>query len=202
MAAPLTTGQLSTLPWVGFVPDDVASAPPVAVTRLAEALGLAPGALRSYGRRAHTRSDHLGQVAKYLGWKNAAAGSQEMKELEQFLTDRAMEHDSPTLLFNLAREYLMSAKVIRPGAITLAKMVGAAREAAGELTSHKVAHLLTMQVRSDLDLLLKVDAGLGLRLRRGRRRAGCRRRWSVGAGPAAPDQAVSIQNRGLSGSVR
>lgn len=153
--------QLSTLPWLGFVPDDVASAPPVAVARLAKALGLAPGALRGYGRRAHTRSDHLGQVAKYLGWKNASAGSQEMKELEQFLTDRAMEHDSPTLLFNLAREYLMSAKVIRPGAITLAKMVGAARAAAGELTSHKVAHLLTTQVRSDLDLLLKVDAGLG-----------------------------------------
>ena len=48
------------------------------------------------------------------------------KELEQFLLDRAMEHDSPTLLFNLAREYLMSAKVIRPGAVTLAKMVGTA----------------------------------------------------------------------------
>ncbi|MEQ4725751.1 DUF4158 domain-containing protein [Nonomuraea sp. B19D2] len=143
------------------MPDDVASAPPVAVARLAKALGLAPGALRGYGRRAHTRSDHLAQVAKYLGWKNASAGSQEMKELEQFLTDRAMEHDSPTLLFNLAREYLMSAKVIRPGAITLAKMVGAARAAAGELTLHKVAHLLTEQVRSDLDLLLKVDAGLG-----------------------------------------
>ncbi|PZG52237.1 hypothetical protein C1I98_07005 [Spongiactinospora gelatinilytica] len=84
-----------------------------------------------------------------------------MKELEQFLQDRAMEHDSPTLLFNLAREYLMSAKVIRPGAIALAKLVGTARAAAGELTSHKVAHVLTAQVRSDLDLLLKVDAGLG-----------------------------------------
>jgi hypothetical protein len=36
--------------------------------------------------------------------------SREMKELEQFLLDRAMEHDSPTLLFNLAREYLMSAR--------------------------------------------------------------------------------------------
>jgi hypothetical protein len=45
-----------------------------------------------------------------------------MKELGQFLLDRAMEHDSPTLLFNLAREYLMSAKVIRPGTVTLAKM--------------------------------------------------------------------------------
>lgn len=30
--------QLSTLPWLGFVPDDVASAPPVAVARLAEQL--------------------------------------------------------------------------------------------------------------------------------------------------------------------
>ncbi|MGN9846690.1 DUF4158 domain-containing protein [Nonomuraea sp. H19] len=38
--------------------------------------------------------------------------------------DRAMEHHSPTLLFNLAREHLMAAKVIRPGALVLAKMVG------------------------------------------------------------------------------
>jgi TnpA family transposase len=154
--------QLSTLPWLGFVPDDVALAPPVAVARLAEQLGLDPGALRGYGKRAHTRSDHLNKVARYLGWKTAAAGSREMKELEQFLLDRAMEHDSPTLLFNLGREYLMSAKVIRPGAVTLAKMVGTARAGAAELTSQKVAHLLTSQVRQDLDLLLADDIGLGM----------------------------------------
>lgn len=154
--------QLSTLPWLGFVPDDVASAPPAAVARLAEQLGLDPGALRGYGKRAHTRSDHLNKVARYLGWKTAAAGSREMKELEQFLLDRAMEHDSPTLLFNLGREYLMSAKVIRPGAVTLAKMVGTARAGAAELTSQKVAHLLTSQVRQDLDLLLADDIGLGM----------------------------------------
>ncbi len=55
--------QLATLPWLGFVPDDVASAPPAAVARLAERLGLDPGALRGYGRRAQTRSDHLTKVA-------------------------------------------------------------------------------------------------------------------------------------------
>src|SRR6266699_3548575 len=154
--------QLATLPWLGFVPDDVASAPPAAVGRLAERLGLDPGALRGYGRRAQTRSDHLAKVARYLSWKTAPDGSREMKELEQFLLDRAMEHDSPTLLFNLAREYLMSAKVIRPGAVTLAKMVGTARAGAGELTSQKVGHLLTLQVRQDLDLLMTYDAGLGM----------------------------------------
>ena len=134
----------------------------VSGARLAEQLGLDPGALCGYGKRAHTRSDHLNKVARYLGWKTAAAGSREMKELEQFLLDRAMEHDSPTLLFNLGREYLMSAKVIRPGALTLAKMVGTARAGAAELTSQKVAHLLTSQVRQDLDLWLADDIGLGM----------------------------------------
>ena len=85
-----------------------------------------------------------------------------MKELEQFLLDRAMEHDSPTLLFSLAREYLVSAKVIRPGAIVLAKMVGTARKGAGDLTAQMVGHLLTGEVRADLDRMLLVDAGLGM----------------------------------------
>jgi Domain of unknown function (DUF4158) len=66
--------QLSTLPWLGFVPDDVVSAPSAAVARLAEHLGLDPGALRGYGKRAQTRSDHLTKVANYLGWKTAADG--------------------------------------------------------------------------------------------------------------------------------
>lgn len=33
---------LSTLPWLGFVPDKVSSAPPVAVARLADQLGVDP----------------------------------------------------------------------------------------------------------------------------------------------------------------
>jgi hypothetical protein len=83
--------QLCSLPWLGFVPDDVSAAPPAAVARVAERLGVTPAALRLYGKRDQTRSDHLGQVAKYLEWQTAPAGSQAMKELEQFLLDRAMD---------------------------------------------------------------------------------------------------------------
>ncbi len=53
------------MPWLGFVPDDVA--PPVAVARLAERLGLDPAELDGYGRREQTRSDHLRLVAGSLG---------------------------------------------------------------------------------------------------------------------------------------
>ncbi|MGP3921925.1 DUF4158 domain-containing protein [Streptomyces sp. 8N616] len=35
--------QLCTLPWLGFVPDDVASAPPAAVARLSEHLQIPVG---------------------------------------------------------------------------------------------------------------------------------------------------------------
>lgn len=51
-----------------------------------------------------------------------------MKELDEFLLGRAMEHDSPTLLFRRACEYLVSAKVIRPGPVIVVKRVAHARE--------------------------------------------------------------------------
>jgi hypothetical protein len=59
-----------------------------------------------------------------------------------------MEHDSPTLSFNLARDSPMPAKAIGPGALILAKMIGTARKDAGDLASDKVAHLPTDQVRA------------------------------------------------------
>jgi hypothetical protein len=154
--------QLCTLPWLGFVPDDLWSVPQAAVLRLANQLAVFPGVLEQYGRRAQTRSDHLKLVLKYLDWKTVPTGGEPLKELEQFLQNRAMEHDTPSLLFHQAAEFLVSAHVTRPGVVTLMEMVATARTGAGALTSEKVGHLLTGQVRGDLDRLLIHDAGLGM----------------------------------------
>ncbi|MEW9556498.1 DUF4158 domain-containing protein [Nonomuraea sp. NPDC050783] len=154
--------QLCTLPWLGFVPDDIWSAPQAAVQRLANQLAIFPGALAQYGRRAQTRSDHLKLVLKYLDWKPVPTGGETLKELEQFLLDRAMEHDTPSLLFHQAAEHLISSKVVRPGVVVLMKMVGAARNAAGALTSEKVDHLLTGPMQAELDRLLVFDEELGM----------------------------------------
>ncbi|WP_250904995.1 Tn3 family transposase [Nonomuraea sp. NEAU-A123] len=153
--------QLCTLPWLGFVPDDIRSVPQAAVQRLANQLAVFRGALEQYGRRAQTRSDHLKLVLKYLGWKPVPTRGETLKELEQFLLDRAMEHDTPSLLFHQAAEYLISSKVVRPGVVVLMKMVGSARNAAGALTSEKVDHLLTGPMRADLDRLLVHDPEIG-----------------------------------------
>jgi hypothetical protein len=100
-------------PWLGFVPDEVSSAPLVAIGRLADRLNIPTTELAGYGDRTRTRTDHLREVVRYSGWR--PVGVPEWKELDEFLFARAMEHDSPKLLFGLACEYLLSERVVRPG---------------------------------------------------------------------------------------
>ena len=151
---------LCTLPWLGFVPDDVAAAPPVAVARLADQLAVDPGVLRHYGRRAKTRTEHLRLVAQYRGWR--VPTSLEFKEFDEFLLARAMEHDSPTLLFRLACEYLISVQVIRPGPVTVLERVAHARAEAQRETYDRLAHEFTPQRCAGLDGLLVVDPAVGM----------------------------------------
>ncbi len=151
---------LCTLPWLGFVPDRLVTAPPVAVARLAEQLNVDATAIGSYGRRAQTRTEHLRLVAQHLGWR--AAGSLEYKELDEFLLARALEHDSPTLLFGMGCEYLISARVIRPSPDTVVRRVAHAREQAQRETYDRLAHEFTPARCAELDALLVTDASLGV----------------------------------------
>jgi hypothetical protein len=90
--------QLSTLPWLGWIPDDLAACPPFALDRLALALGIAPdissALLAEYGGwQGRTRREHRARVLARLGWRLCAAG--ERKLLDEFLLARALEHDAP-----------------------------------------------------------------------------------------------------------
>ena len=153
--------QLCTLPWLGFVPDDVRAVPLVAVARLGAQLNVDPGLLVTYGEREQTRTDHLLLVAEYRGWNPPPAGGVALQALQEFVLGRAMEHDSPSLLFSLACEYLLSAKTVRPGVLTMLRLVATARSTANSLTYEKVSHLLTDQMTSDLDRLLNFDDAMG-----------------------------------------
>ncbi|MEI6624549.1 MAG: DUF4158 domain-containing protein, partial [Actinomycetes bacterium] len=150
---------LCTLPWLGFVPDDLHSAPAAAVTRLTATLGVSITAVASYAARSQTRTEHLREAAAFLGWRTTT--EVDVKELDQFLMARAMEHDAPGVLFELACERLRGAQLIRPGPVWLVQRVAAAREAAKAQTFTRLEHLLTPQRITDLDGLLSVDDELG-----------------------------------------
>jgi hypothetical protein len=76
-----TSVQLCSLPWLGFVPDEITAAPEEAATRLADRLGIPVAELAGYGQRAQTRTDHLREIVRYLGWR--PAGMPEWKELDE-----------------------------------------------------------------------------------------------------------------------
>ncbi|MEV0313661.1 DUF4158 domain-containing protein [Nonomuraea fuscirosea] len=196
--------QLCVLPWLGFVPADVPSAPSAAVARLSERLRISVGELARYGGREQTRSSHLQQVARYLGWRTA--GELERKELDEFLLARAMEHDSPSLLFRLACEHLVSSRVIRPGVVTLLERVAAARgPLAGRLTSviavrrgpRRVGRPAGGQCGASRRGRAATDRPVALASRRGkpppvwRTGQSGRRRWTRRGRPTAEDRCVT-----------
>ena len=157
--------QLCSLPWLGFVPDDVTVVPAAAVARLAERLDIPAGDLAGYGQRGQTRTEHLREVLAYTGWRTVDRPG--WKELDEFLFARAMEHDSPKLLFRLACEYLASQRMVRPGVILLLEHVASARERARAETWMLLAHLVSEDQgegalrRRELDRLLVADVELG-----------------------------------------
>ena len=151
--------QLCTLPWLGFVPDEVAAAPAAVAARLSEKLGIPVGELRGYGARGQTRTDHLREVAAHLGWHQV--DGPRWKDLEEFLFARAMEHDSAKLLFRQACEYLSSSRLVRPGVVKILERVATARDRARDETWARMEPMLTERRCAELDAMLVPDPVLG-----------------------------------------
>ena len=112
--------------------------------------------------------------------KDERDGEPRWKDLEEFLFARAMEHDSPELLFRLACEYLSSSRLVRPGVVSILERVAAARERAREETTALLTPVLTGRRCAELAGMLVVDPS-----RPGRRRARGRSRWRLPGPPTA-----------------
>ncbi|MFQ5344184.1 MAG: DUF4158 domain-containing protein, partial [Anaerolineae bacterium] len=151
--------QLGALRYLGFCPDDLTTTPTAVVDYLASQLDLAPDALAAYGTRAQARTDHLREIRTHLHFRTAA--SDDLNALQAWLVGRALEHDRPTLLLQLAAEKLLVDKIVRPGVTSLERLVVAARGQAQEETYQRMAPLLTDERRTALDELLKPDADKG-----------------------------------------
>jgi hypothetical protein len=158
--------QLCSLPWLGWIPDDLAGCPPAAVRRLANQLQLADddvaGMLAAYGGwEGRTRRGHRGLVLERLGWRTFAAGDR--KQLDTFLLSRALEHDAPGVLLQLACDWLRNERIIRPPVDASSRRVATARDGARAETYHRLAGLLAPPRPATLNGLLEVDDELGMR---------------------------------------
>jgi len=148
--------QLCALRYLGFLPDDLLTASQPMVAYLAQQLAIASPDISDYGNRSQTRTEHFQHVQTYLQFRKA--GVTELETLADWLLDRALEHDKPTLLLQLACEKLHHDKIVRPGVTILERMIIASRSKANDLTFQQVKPLLSQERQIFLDQLLIPDS--------------------------------------------
>jgi len=103
------------------------------VTFVAEQLAVAPTVLTAYASRRRTQTDHQLSVQTSLGFRHIAP--LDWYALQAWLVERALEHDKPTLLLQLACEKLHRDKIVRPGVTRLERLVATARDQAHDETN-------------------------------------------------------------------
>jgi hypothetical protein len=136
-----------------FFPEELQLPKPV-INYVAQQLQLIPELLVFYGQRSSTQREHQRKIQALLGYRRAS--NSDLLNLEQWLTERALEHNQPLLLFHMACEHLKQQKIIRIGTTILAKMVATARTKANELIYQSLQELLTQVRTTWLDGLLEV----------------------------------------------
>jgi hypothetical protein len=147
------------LPYLGFVPDDLSSAPARVVSYLALQLSVSTDALQQYGDREHTRTDHLQEIQDRLKFRDA--DQHRLAALGGWLLDRALEHDRPIVLFHLACQWLLQERLVRPGVTRIERLVATIRERAQQETYSRLGTLLTPSLRDGLDALLQPTSTTG-----------------------------------------
>ena len=148
--------QLCTLRHMGFIPADLSNPPDEILHFVADQLDLPAKAIRDYKRPA-TQSQHLRQIMGYLNFRRSTP--LDVMTLVDWLSERALEHDKPLLLFEMACAYLYKRKVLRPGITLLEQYISEARTTAHTLTHAKLKPLLTKEMSALLDSVLNLREG-------------------------------------------
>ncbi len=154
--------QLCALRFLGFVPAELASTPAEVTQRVAERIGVAPGALARYVAEVdgRLRRLHVASVLERAGW--SSCGRSERKRLADWLVARAIEHDDASLLFAQALQHLRAERIARPGLDRLLREVGEARALAEREVHWRLRPQLDAERCAQLDALAANDPALGM----------------------------------------
>jgi hypothetical protein len=119
---------------------------------------VAPQALTACGTRRPTRTTDLQHVQAHLRFRLATP--LDMYALQTWLGERALEHDKPILLLQLACNKLRRDHIVRPGLTRLERFIATARQQAHDETWRRLTPLTAYQY-AWLDGLLQPDAQTG-----------------------------------------
>src|SRR5712691_9417618 len=151
--------QLCVVRYLGFCPANLHTASSDMTAFLARQLKVDPSVLQDYGKRRMTRSVHFNAVLNHLGFRRVQIEDHE--QIVAWLTERALEHDKPSLLFHMICERLKQQQMIRPAVTTLERWVVTARMQAHHESLRRLQPLLTPERVTLLDSLLMTEEDKG-----------------------------------------
>ena len=151
--------QLGTVRYLGRFLGDPAQVPAGVVTWTAREIGVPANTdLGAYGH-GEWRWAHQEEIRNAYGYRQFGAPGVE-EELNEWMGARAwVSAESHPVLFARAVEHLIVAKILLPGASTVWRLVGSAREDANERGWALLAAGLTEEQRARLEALLALVGG-------------------------------------------
>jgi TnpA family transposase len=152
--------QAGTLRFLGFLPDNLFDPTHRVLCWVAGKLDVSPHQIDDYSSRANTRSEHLQAILQHTGFRKFSLQT-DGERLEQWLVEKAMEHNQPILLLNMLIGKLRQEKIVQPGITVLERWVQKARAVAYQLTYDRLFNLLTQLTLALLDGLLAKEAPNG-----------------------------------------
>ncbi len=147
--------RLLLLRFLGFQLLDVSKIPQTVVKYVAGQIAVSSEEIASYGERDATQTAHRQAVENYLGFRHPA--SDDIERLDQWLFERALEHDRPMVLWQLVCERFLTEKLVRPGLSQIERMVASARNAAEEEIFRRVESIIDDVLAEGLDGLLQAE---------------------------------------------
>lgn len=145
--------QLVLLRFLGFHLIELKSLPETVVGHVAQQIGVEADRINFYGERDQTRTDHQRFIEKYLGFRHPT--DDDYRRVGEWLLERALEHDRPTLLLQLLCERFLSEKLVRPGFSVVERMVATARNSAEEEIFRRIETIIDEVLAKELNGLLE-----------------------------------------------
>lgn len=148
--------QLGLLRFMGFLPESwMSQIPTEVISFVGKQIEVDPNHFKKYGQREATRTEHFNVILQHTGfqrWQPIDA-----LWLEQWILERALEHDNERLLLEITCQKLKQKKVLRPAVLTLERLIATTLLNLDAQTYLRLTSLLTKERKEKLDALLEVD---------------------------------------------
>ncbi len=151
--------QLGTVRFLGTFPEDPTDVPLGATGDLARQLGIAdPYCLAGY-RQGRARWQHAREIRAAFGYREFTDGAARFRLARWLYALCWTGTDRPSVLFDRATAWLVTEKVLLPGASALERLVARIRARAAHRLWRSLARGITPAQRERLDALLLSDDG-------------------------------------------